>query len=89
MLFSAAELHEKYGGILQEEARDAPTAYKLQKVLANRLGIHVTEASLKTWFAKYFQSDTYVKIVTASRLELEYGAKIRGCSDLPTYIKEL
>ncbi len=85
---SAKELQEQYGEILQEEARESPTAYKLQKALARRSpSLHVSEAALKQWFAKYHKSEQYVKVITAARLELEYGAKIRGCS-FPSEPKE-
>ena len=64
---SAAELQEQYGDVLHAEARDSPTAYKLQKALLRREPrIEATEQALKTWFSKYHQAEAYVKVITAS-----------------------
>ena len=41
-----------------------------------------TEAALKIWSTKYHVAESYTKVVTASRLELEYGAKLRGRAGL-------
>ena len=80
---SASDLQDQYGEVLHAEARNAPTAYKLQKALGRRQPpIEATEAALKIWFAKYHVAESYTKVVTASRLELEYGAKLRGRAGL-------
>ena len=65
---SAAELQEQYGDVVHAEARDSPTAYKLQKALMRREPpIQATEQALKTWFSKYHQAEPCAKVITASR----------------------
>ena len=76
---SVSDLQEQYGEVLHAEARNAPTAYKLQKALGRRQPpIEASEATLKIWLTKYYVPESYTKVITASRHAQNYKVLVLG-----------
>ena len=79
---SAEELHRRYGDVLPALAVQSPTAYRLNKVLKERIPpLYVSEEVLERWFLRYFDAEP---INSAGHLELKYGDRIREHAEAAT-----